>query len=87
MKKQFLSLLFVLAFFSVKAQEIEINETGSWYTLINKFKVSDKFYFSLVSQLRLVNFTQTAHIFIISPSVNYKISKSLTGSAVLDICI
>lgn len=74
-------MLFFLSLNSSIAQEIETNETGSWYTLINKFKASDKFYFSLVSQLRLVDFAQTARIFIISPGVNYKMSKSLTGSA------
>lgn len=81
MKKNLIIIvLLLLSLNRLKSQEIETNETGSWYTLINKFKVSDKFYFSLVSQLRLVNFAQTARIFIISPSVNYKISKSLTGS-------
>jgi len=80
MKKYFIALLFVLTIKSVNAQVVETNETGSWFSLINKFKVSEKFYFSNVFQLRRVNFSETARIFLIAPGANYKIKKNLTGS-------
>lgn len=82
MKKYLVGIIFIIAFFQgLKAQEIETNELGSWYTLTNKFKVSERFYFSSVVQLRLVDFVQNARIFLVAPGVNYKINKSLTGAA------
>lgn len=82
MKKYLVGVLIILAFSQgLKAQEIETNEAGSWYTLINKFKTSEKLYFSSVVQLRLVDFMQQTRIFIVAPGVNYKINKSLTGAA------
>lgn len=80
MKKIILSVLFVLVFFSVKAQEIKNNEIGSWYTLSNNFKFTERFYVANVTEIRLINFAEKTRIFLIDPSVNYKVTKSVTAS-------
>jgi hypothetical protein len=81
MKKYLFGLLLTLSLNNISAQEIDTNETGSWYTLANKFKVTEKFYFSNVIQLRLVDFAENTRIFLVAPGANYKIGKSLTASA------
>ena len=80
MKKYLFGLFLVLSLNNINAQEIDTNESGSWYTLANKFKVTEKFYFSNVTQLRMVDFAEKSRIFLIAPGANYKIGKSLTAS-------
>lgn len=81
MKKYFLICLFTLIFQLINAQENKTNETGSWYTLVNKFKITDKLYVSNVTQFRLVNFIEDTRIFLMAPGLNYKLGKVITVSA------
>jgi len=81
MKKYFLICLFIIIFQSINAQENKTNETGSWYTLVNKFKITDKLYVSNVTQFRLVNFIEDTRIFLVVPGLNYKLGKGVTASA------
>ncbi len=81
MKNLLFGLLAILVFNSVNAQEVETNEDGSWYTLINKFKVSNKLYFLNVAQWRQVDFASTNRIFLVAPSVNYKLTNKVTAGA------
>lgn len=80
MKRSLLiSTLFLLFLNGIKAQEIEINESGSWYTLVNKLKMTDKLYVQNVMQWRFVDFAENTRIFLIMPSVNYKFNKKITA--------
>jgi len=81
MKKYFLICLFIIIFQSINAQENKTNESGSWYTLVNKFKFSENFYVSNVTQVRLVDFIDNTRISLLAPGVNYKVGKSITASA------
>jgi len=81
MKKYFLICLFTIIFQNINAQENKTNETGSWYTLVNKFKITEKLYVSNVTQFRLVNFIEDTRIFLVVPGLNYKLGKGVTASA------
>lgn len=81
MKKYFLIFLLAIVFQHIKAQEIKTNEAGSWYTLVNKFKVTDKFFVSNVTQFRLVNYIEDTRIFLVVPGLNYKLGKGVITSA------
>ena len=81
MKKYFLICLFTIIFQNINAQENKTNETGSWYTLVNKFKITDKLYVSNITQFRLVNFIEDTRIFLVVPGLNYKLGKGITASA------
>lgn len=81
MKKYILVCLFIFTVQLVDSQEIKNNETGSWYTIVNKFKFTDKFYVSNVAQIRLVDFVEKTRIFLIAPGLNYKLGKTATASA------
>ena len=84
MKKYFLSLLVVFVFISANAQQIEDNENGTWATLVNKFKVTEKLYVLNVLQWRLVDDLNYTRIFIVEPSVNYKFTDRITAGVGLD---
>jgi len=81
MKKYLFGLILILSLNNIRAQEIDTNESGSWNTLVNKFKITENFYFSNVTQIRMVDFAEKARIFLIAPGANYKFGKSLTTSA------
>lgn len=81
MKKYILACIFIFTIQLINSQEVKNNETGSWNTLINKFKVTDKFYFSNVTQIRLVNLIENTRIFLVAPGVNYKLGKTAIASA------
>jgi len=81
MKKYFLICLFSIIFQNINAQENKTNEAGSWFTLVNKFKITDKLSVSNITQIRLVNFIEDSRIFLLAPGVNYKLGKVVTASA------
>ncbi|MBG7630463.1 MAG: DUF2490 domain-containing protein [Bacteroidetes bacterium] len=81
MKKYFLVCIFVFTLQYTNAQEEKHNESGSWYTLVNKFKFSEKFSVSNVTQIRIVDFIENTRIFLVAPGVNYKLGKTATASA------
>ena len=78
MKKYCFGCLFLLIVLKLSSQEIETNEIGSWHTIINKFTISDKLYAVNVAQLRMVEFTKDARIFLFVPSLNYKLNQSIS---------
>ena len=79
MRKILVGLLLIIVCNSVNAQEVETNEDGSWYTLVNKFKATDKLYFLNVTQWRQVDFASTNRIFLVMPSVNYRFNKGVSA--------
>ena len=62
------------------AQEIENNESGSWYSLINNVKIDEKLSVGSVLELRMVDFAQNQRVFLFVPQVNYKLNKTLSLS-------
>ncbi|NLP58494.1 DUF2490 domain-containing protein [Lutibacter sp. B1] len=81
MKKLILILFLVLAAQDVKSQIEVFKENGSWFTLSNKFKLSNKFYVGNLIQQRRVGFLKNTQAFLISPSVNYQINKNVSIGA------
>lgn len=79
MKKYLLLLLFIFTIFKSNAQEIENNETGTWFTMTNNFKVSEKLNVASAIQWRLVDFMSYTRILIVEPSLNYKINDKITA--------
>lgn len=74
----FLALFFVIIIKST-AQEIESNESGTWFTVTNNFKINDKFYATSTVQWRLVDFLSYTRVFLAEPSLNYKFSDKITA--------
>lgn len=79
MKRYVLSLVFVLQFFVVQAQEVQNNEGGSWFTAVNKFKFSEKVSAVSVVQWRLVEKMKYTRIFLVMPFINYKFSNKISA--------
>lgn len=79
MKKYFLSLLFLLVVFSLKAQEIEDNENGAWFTAVNSFKFTEKLSVVSIVQWRLVEKMDYTRVFLIMPFVNYKFNNKISA--------
>lgn len=79
MKKVLIGVLFILAVNNISGQEQANNEDGSWFTFVNKFKVTEKLYFLNVTQWRQVDFASSNRIFLVMPSVNYKFNKKIGG--------
>ncbi len=79
MKKILFVTLFFVTIFKSIAQEIENNELGTWFTIANNFKITEKFYATSVVQWRLVDFLSYTRIFITEPSLNYKFSDKITA--------
>jgi len=63
----------------MQGQEINNNEGGSWYTITNKFKVTENLYFSNVIQWRLVEFATYTRVFLVVPGVNYRFNNKMTA--------
>ncbi len=78
MKRYLLSLLCVLAFFGMQAQEVQKNEGGSWFTAINKFKFSERVSAVSIVQWRFVESMKYTRIFLVMPFVNYKFSNKIS---------
>lgn len=72
-------VLFVFFLGNVKAQEIKTNESGSWYTLVNKVKFSENLYALNATQWRLVDFAKNTRIFLLMPSLSYKFNKKISA--------
>ncbi|SNR55752.1 Protein of unknown function [Lutibacter agarilyticus] len=79
MKRYVLSLLFVLQFFVVQAQEVQNNEGGSWFTVVNKFKFSERVSAVSVVQWRFVERLKYTRIFLVMPFINYKFSNKISA--------
>lgn len=80
--KYIISTLFIIITFNtINAQTEIFNDNGSWFTLTNKIKVSEKIYITNVTQQRRVNFLKNTQAFLIAPSINYKISKNVSLGA------
>ena len=50
----------------------ENNESGFWFTMTNKFQVTDNLYFLNVAQVRQVEFMKSTRIWLLMPTINYK---------------
>lgn len=83
MKKVFIGfLLSSILLNTVNAQEPEVyKDNGSWLTLVNKFKITDKFYVGHLFQQRRVDFLNKTQAFLTAPSVNYKLTDNVTVGA------
>lgn len=80
--KYIISILFILITLNYTNAQTEIlKDNGSWLTLTNKIKVSEKISITNVTQQRRVNFLKNTQGFLYSPSINYKIAKKVTLGA------
>lgn len=79
MRKYFIVVVFLIFTSKLKAQEEKTNEAGSWYTLINKISFSEKLYALNATQWRLVDFAKNTRIFLVMPSLSYKIKKNVSA--------
>jgi hypothetical protein len=76
MKKATIGLLIILAVNNLSAQTEILKDNGSWLTLTNNIKLSNKFYISNVTQQRRVPFLKSTQAFLYAPSINFKFSKN-----------
>jgi hypothetical protein len=79
MKKALYGLLFILTINVINAQEIKHNESGTWISVINKFKITENIYISNLLQWRLVDDMKHTRIFNVQPIVNFKLSNEITA--------
>ena len=63
---------------NINAQTTIYNENSAWFTLSINFKLTNNFYIANVTQLRRVNFIANTQVFLINPSINYKINKHIS---------
>ena len=73
MKKIAVLVLFSLVFKNSYSQTEVLKDQGSLLTLINKVKLSEKFYFVNVTQQRRVKFLKETQGYLYAPSINYKL--------------
>jgi len=67
--KYIISLFFILITFNyANAQTKVFMVNGVWFTLKNKIKVSEKFYFTNITQQRRVVFLRHTQAFLYAPS-------------------
>lgn len=87
-KLTYIALIFTLLFSTQgNAQSTETNEAGSWFTMTNKFQLTDNLYFLNVAQVRQVEFMDNTRIWLLMPTLNYKPSSNViigAGYAYLD---
>lgn len=76
-----LTILFFILINSLNAQTTVLKDKGSWLTLTNNLKFSDKFSFGNITQLRTVDFLQNKQSFLIQPGAFYKINKNVSIGA------
>jgi hypothetical protein len=76
MKKLFLVLLFLSP--NLIAQNKILQEQGSWYSVNNKFKISDKFFFGNTFQMRRVDFADKVQVVLLKPSMNFRPSRKFS---------
>ncbi|WP_111706845.1 DUF2490 domain-containing protein [Lutibacter citreus] len=82
MKNILLGVIFIITFNSINAQETEIlKDQGAWFTLINKVKLSNKFYFTNIFQQRRVDFLSKTKGYLFAPSINYKLTPNVSFGA------
>lgn len=81
MKTIRLTILIFIILNSLNAQTTVLKDKGSWLTLTNNFKLSNKFSVSNVTQLRTVDFIQKNQAFLIQPGVSYKLNKNISVAA------
>jgi len=75
--------LFIIVTKSYSQIEI-LKDNGSWLTYSTNVKLSKKFYFGNIFQMRRVHFLKETQGYLLAPSLNYKISKAtVLGSGYL----
>ncbi len=72
------TILLLITINYTNAQTEILKDNGSWFTLTNKVKVSEKFYITNVTQQRRVNFLKNTQAFLLSPSINYQLAKNVS---------
>lgn len=80
-KHPILVLLFLVLFARMNAQTEVLNDSGSWFTMTNKFKITDKFYAGTFLQYRRVDFISNPQFFFIGTSIGYSLSKNVSVGA------
>jgi hypothetical protein len=78
MKNFILCLFLLLVIISANSQTTILKDKGSWLTLSNSVKLSDKVYFGSVIQMRRVGFFENTQGFLIMPGISYKLSKNIS---------
>ncbi|WP_372744989.1 DUF2490 domain-containing protein [Lutibacter sp.] len=81
MKTIWLKFLIFISIAGLNAQTTVLKDKGSWLTLTNNFKLSDKFSITNSTQLRTVDFLQKKQAFILQPGVSYKLNNHVSVGA------
>lgn len=76
MKNILLGFLFLFLLNNLNAQTEILKDYGSWFTITNNIKLSNKFYILNLSQQRRVCFLKNTQAFLYSPSINYNLTKN-----------
>ncbi len=78
MKKIIFTLIILSICGKINAQTETLKDNGSWFTFLNKLKVSEKIYIGNIVQQRNVNFLKNTQAIILASSINYRLSKYLS---------
>lgn len=81
MKNIIIGFFFFLTLNILNAQTEILRDNGAWLTFSNKINVSEKIFFTNTIQQRRVAFLKNTQMLLISPGINYKLSKNLTIGA------
>lgn len=78
MKYLFLFIALIGFNASICSQNKVTKNEGAWFTVSSKFVLSNKVSSNFVFQKRRLNFLQNSQAFLISPSLNYKLTNNLS---------
>lgn len=64
---------------NLSAQELNKYENGNWFTVTNKFKITEKFAAVSIVQWRLVENMKYTRVFLVMPFLNYKFNDKISA--------
>jgi hypothetical protein len=70
-----LILFFAMASITMVNAQSVLQENGTWFTLSNSIKVSEKITVSQISQMRRVDYFKNIQVVMLKPSISYELSK------------
>ncbi|WP_298365336.1 DUF2490 domain-containing protein [uncultured Lutibacter sp.] len=81
MKRVLIICFLIIGINSTVAQTEVLKGNGSWLTFISKIKLSKKVYLTNVTQQRRASFLKHTKAYLVAPSINYTVLKSLSFGA------
>lgn len=80
-KKLLFASICLLSILSSTSQTDVLKDDGLWFTMTNKFKITDKFYAGTFIQFRRVDFAKSAQFVFLCPYVGYNLTKNVSIGA------